>query len=114
MVEAQFDDAFTYKYSVRPGTQAARMEDDVPEPVKIERLTRMITLAREIADQSRNALLGKEVAVLLEKPSPKDEAEWTGRTTCGRVALIPGRHKRGEIVRIRVEEIRGFSLWGRP
>ncbi len=114
MKEARFDDAFTFKYSVRPGTQAARMRDDVPEPVKIERLTRMIVLARHLADQSRIAMLGREADVLLEKPSPKDNAEWTGRTACGRVALIPGLHRRGDVVTIKVEEIRGFSLWGRP
>jgi tRNA-2-methylthio-N6-dimethylallyladenosine synthase len=114
MKEARFDDAFTFKYSVRPGTQAARMPDDVPEPVKIKRLTRMMALARQLADQSRVAMLGKEAEVLLEKPSPKDDAEWMERTADGRVALIPGRYRRGDIVKIKVEQIRGFSLWGRP
>ena len=115
MTEARFDDAFTFKYSVRPGTQAARMQDDVPEPLKIERLTRMIALARQLADQSRVAKLGKEVQVLLEKTSSKDESEWMGRTACGRVALVPGGHyKRGDVVRIKVEKIHGFSLWGKP
>ena len=114
MREARFDDAFTFKYSVRPGTAAACLEDDVPEEVKIERLERMIALARQIAAENRQRLIGRQVEVLLEGPSPKNKAEWTGRTACGRVALVPGHFHPADLVPIRVEELRGFSLWGRP
>ncbi len=114
MSRARFDDAFTFKYSPRPGTAAARMRDDVPEEVKIERLERMIAHARQLADQSRQHLIGRETVVLLENPSPKNAAEWTGRTTCGRIALVPGTFRRGDLVRIKVEKVRGFSLWGKP
>ncbi len=111
--EARFDDAFTFKYSERPGTAAAKMADDVPEEVKIERLERMIKLTRQLADESRRLMIGHEVEVLVENPSPRDDSEWTGKTSCGRVALIPGKFQRGELIRIEVEEVRGFSLWGK-
>jgi tRNA-2-methylthio-N6-dimethylallyladenosine synthase len=114
MREARFDDAFTFKYSVRPGTAAAKLDDDVPEEVKIERLERLISEARRLSDRSRRALIGREVEVLLEDPSPKNSAEWSGKTACGRMALVPGKFHRGDQVRILVEEIRGFSLWGKP
>ncbi len=113
MEEAAFDSAFTFKYSPRPGTNAAKMMDDVPEAVKIERLERMIERVRALADRSNHRMIGKTVQVLLENPSPQDAAEWTGRTTCGRVALTPGPYQRGEFAAILVEEVRGFSLWGR-
>jgi len=113
MLEARFDSAFTFKYSPRPGTKAASMLDDVPAEVKIERLQRLISLARQLADESNRRLIGKRVPVLLENPSPQNEAEWTGRTACGRIALVPGSFNRGDHVKILVEEIRGFSLWGR-
>jgi tRNA-2-methylthio-N6-dimethylallyladenosine synthase len=113
MRAARFDDAFTFKYSPRPGTKAARMKDDVPDAVKIERLERMIVLARQLADQSRTRMIGRDVEVLLENVSPRDESEWTGRTRCGRIALVPGSYHRGDIKNIVVKEVRGFSLWGR-
>lgn len=114
MTEVRFDDAFTFKYSPRPGTAAASMNDDVSEEEKVERLEKMISLARLIADQSRRKMIGREVEVLLENPSPRDESEWTGRTRCGRVALVPGDFKRADVVEIRIEKVWGFSLWGKP
>jgi tRNA-2-methylthio-N6-dimethylallyladenosine synthase len=113
MDAAQFDDAFTFKYSPRPGTKAARMNDDVPEEVKIKRLERMITRARQLADESRTRMIGRTVGVLLENISPRHESEWTGRTRCGRMALVPGTFQVGEVVQMQVEEVRGFSLWGK-
>jgi tRNA-2-methylthio-N6-dimethylallyladenosine synthase len=113
MDAAQFDDAFTFKYSPRPGTKAARMNDDVPEEVKIKRLERMITRARQLADESRTRMLGRTVGVLLENISPRHESEWSGRTRCGRMALVPGTFQVGEVVQMQVEEVRGFSLWGK-
>jgi tRNA-2-methylthio-N6-dimethylallyladenosine synthase len=110
---AQFDDAFTFKYSVRPGTAAAKMPDDVSEIIKIERLERMIALCRRLADASRLKMVGKSVEVLLETVSPKNKGEWSGRTRCSRMALVPGSFNVGDFVIIRVEEVKGFSLWGR-
>jgi tRNA-2-methylthio-N6-dimethylallyladenosine synthase len=112
MAAARFDDAFTFKYSPRPGTKAAGMDDDVPEPVKIERLERMIAVSRRLADESRIKMIGREVKVLLEHISPRDDSEWTGRTRCGRMALVPGPFRRGEVVNMQVAEVKGFSLWG--
>ncbi|MBU0520016.1 tRNA (N6-isopentenyl adenosine(37)-C2)-methylthiotransferase MiaB [bacterium] len=110
--QARFDDAFTFKYSERPGTAAAKLEDDVPEKVKVERLERMIDLCRQLSHESRQKLVGRKVEVLIENPSPKNSAEWTGRTRCDRVAIVPGNFHRGESVTIKVAEVRGFSLWG--
>jgi len=111
--EVRFDDAFTFKYSVRPETAASKLDDDVSEAVKVERLERMIALCRTIADESRQKMVGKKVDVLMENPSPKDASEWSGRTACGRVAVVPGSFKRTDLVRIKIEEVRGFSLRGR-
>jgi len=108
----KFDDAFTFKYSERPGTTAAKLSDDVPEETKVERLERMIDLCRQMSDQARQKLIGKQVEVLLENPSPRDKNEWSGRTRCDRMALVPGNFKRGSIVEMIVEAVRGFSLWG--
>ncbi|TKJ41838.1 tRNA (N6-isopentenyl adenosine(37)-C2)-methylthiotransferase MiaB [candidate division LCP-89 bacterium B3_LCP] len=112
--EVRFDDAFTFKYSPRPGTAAAAMEDDVPEAEKVERLERMIALCRKYSDNSRKEMIGREVEVLMESVSPKNASEWTGRTGCGRVTLVPGAYKQGQLVRLKVEKVLGFSLWGNP
>ncbi|MCX6641293.1 MAG: tRNA (N6-isopentenyl adenosine(37)-C2)-methylthiotransferase MiaB [bacterium] len=110
---AQFDDAFTFKYSVRPGTEAAKLPDDVPEAVKVERMERMIASCRQQANASRKRMIGQQAEVLLEKVSPKNSSEWSGRTACGRMALVPGEFNRGDFVRIRVKQVKGFSMWGR-
>ncbi len=77
--EVGYSSAFTFKYSVRPGTPAADMDDQVPEPVKRERLLEL----QALVDENRRALAQSEVgavrAVLFEKPG-RHPGQITGRT----------------------------------
>ncbi len=110
-----FDSAFTFKYSERPGTRAAReLPDDVPDAVKTERLNRLLALQREISRERNARCIGKSFWVLVEGPSPKTPQEWTGRTGSNRVTVFPyrGGMVPGDLVRIRVEEVSGFTLRG--
>ncbi|NQS98964.1 MAG: tRNA (N6-isopentenyl adenosine(37)-C2)-methylthiotransferase MiaB [candidate division Zixibacteria bacterium] len=109
----RFDDAFTYRYSPRPGTAAAEMPDDVPEEVKIDRLERMISAVRKIARQNLQDLISRKFTVLIEHKSKKDPDWWMGRTEHNRIAVIPKeKYKPGELVEMRVETIAGFTLKG--
>ncbi|MBN9305087.1 MAG: tRNA (N6-isopentenyl adenosine(37)-C2)-methylthiotransferase MiaB [Devosia sp. 67-54] len=66
--EVGYASAFTFKYSIRPGTPGADMDDQVPEPVKAERLARLNALVtRQMRDFARSCV-GRTLDVLLDKP----------------------------------------------
>ena len=109
--QVRFDDAFTYRYSPRPGTKAAEMDDDVPESVKLERLDRLIKSVRKISSENLQKTIGCEFTVLIEKDSKKDPDWWMGKTEHNRVAVLPkDDFQPGELVKVRVEGLSGFTL----
>ncbi len=104
MREAQFDSAFMFKYSERPGTLASRtMPDNVPEDVKIDRLNRMIALQNELSAASNLRDVGKVMEVLVEGVSKRSREQWMGRTQQNKAAVFPrGNYKVGDLVKVRV------------
>lgn len=110
---AQFDSAFMFKYSPRPLAKASQWPDDVPEPVKHERLQALLALQERIGRVRDRAQIGRIVEVLVEGPSQKDPAEWTGRARDNRHVVFPGSAELlGAIVSVRVREVRGHTLAG--
>ncbi|OLD42908.1 MAG: tRNA (N6-isopentenyl adenosine(37)-C2)-methylthiotransferase MiaB [Gemmatimonadetes bacterium 13_1_40CM_2_70_7] len=90
LVEAVgFDDAYTFKYSVREGTPAVRIKDHVAEEVKAERLERLIAVARRVARGKSVALVGTEQEVLVEGHARRGDL-LQGRTRTNKVALLEG------------------------
>ncbi len=77
---AQFDSAYIFTYSPRPGTPALKLDDDVSAEEKSARLQEVMTLQRSIALQKNQALIGKEFEVLFESATRKDENRYVGRT----------------------------------
>jgi len=71
--EAEFDDAYTFRYSVRDGTPAVRLKDHVPEPVASERLERLIERVRTQARRKNLARVGTTHEVLVERPARRGE-----------------------------------------
>lgn len=114
MEEVRFDSAFTFKYSPRPGTRAAAMADDVPEPVKLERLETLIGLQREITDRKNKGLIGKTVEVLVEGESRKGNGQLTGRTRTDKtVVFANGGVSIGSLVEVEITDAKGWTLFGR-
>jgi tRNA-2-methylthio-N6-dimethylallyladenosine synthase len=72
--EARFASAFTFQYSIRPGTPAATMPDQVPKAVVQERYERLIALQDEISWDENRKLIGTEVRVLVGAEGTKDAA----------------------------------------
>ena len=106
-----FEDAFTYRYSVREGTKASKMKDDVPEATKIERLGKLISLVRKISRKKLESLRGKNQKVLIERESKKDTDWWMGRTEYNHIAVIPkGNLQIGDLVEVEIEDLSGFTL----
>src|SRR5262249_9084974 len=83
--DVQYASVFSFKYSQRPHTAALKMEDDVCEEEKSERLTRLQNLQREIQLKLNASLVGTVQEVLVERGSKKDERVASGRTSCNRV-----------------------------
>ncbi len=109
--QIRFDDAFTYRYSPRPGTKAAEMDDDVPEAVKLSRLDRLIKTVRKISSENLQKNIGAQFTVLIEKNSKKDPDWLMGKTEHNRVAVLPkGDFQPGELVKVKVEGLSGFTL----
>ncbi len=107
----QFDDAYMYRYSPRPGTLAARFPDDVPEEEKLRRLDEVIRLQREITRRVNEKLVGSEVEVLVEAPARRDGM--LGRTRTDKPVVVRGEGlKVGDFVRVKVTGTTGPTLLG--
>jgi tRNA-2-methylthio-N6-dimethylallyladenosine synthase len=112
----QYDLAYMYFYSERPGTLAARrFKDDVPEEVKKRRLQEMIDLHRIQSLHSMQRDVGKTFKVLIEGPSKKNEHELQGRNDQNKVIIFPkGNFNKGEYVHIKVDRCTAGTLFGTP
>lgn len=104
--KVEFDNAYSFKYSVRPYTRSAKWEDDVPEPVKSERIQALQSLQKEMSRKKYREDLGKNVEIMLENPSKTQPHLWTGRTRSNRLVHIPGQEnfKNGMITHAKVME----------
>jgi tRNA-2-methylthio-N6-dimethylallyladenosine synthase len=111
--EVRFDSAFMFRYSPRPGTAAAELRDDVPEPVKIERLEAVIRLQKRTSEEINVSLVGSSQEVLVEGPSERDAAVMFGRTRSGKAAVFVGpRDGVGTVRRVTVSSATAWTLHG--
>ena len=110
--ETVFAQAFSFTYSIRPGTPAAAMENQVPEAVKHARLQRLQeVLNRQQIDFNR-ATIGHVLPVLLEKPG-KHPGQLVGRTPYLQAVHIPADASEiGRVVDLRIDGMGHFSLSG--
>ena len=113
--EAEFDNAYLFKYSPRRDTPAAAMPDQLAEPVIEERHARLLEVINDIGARRYRKLVGARVQILVEGPSRTNDARMTGRTRCGRIVVFDGnaRH-RGELMDVRIERAGLFTLYGDP
>lgn len=109
--EVRFSQVFPFKYSVRPGTPAEKLADDVPREVKDARLARVIALQEKINEAQQRALTGTEQTVLLDEENPRIAGCLNGRTDGYRAITVSGDGLRvGDLVRARVTGSRGHWL----
>ena len=114
MREVQYDSAFMFKYSERPGTYASKhLPDDVPEEVKIRRLNELIALQTDISAQQNKKDEGKTFDVLIEGFSKRSREQLMGRTEQNKAVVIPkGSHHIGETVSVRITGSTSATLLG--
>ena len=112
--EIGFDLLNTAAYSPRPGTPAALWEDQLSEEVKSDRLQRLNHLVSRTAMERSERYLGRIEEILVEEQNTKDPTQVMGRTTGNRLTFFPGdiEQLRGKLVKVKITEIRAFSLTG--
>ena len=117
---AQFDYAYMYYYSERPGTLAEkRYEDDVPLEVKKRRLQEIVDVQWHLSNNSNKNEVGKVYEVLIEGNSKKSDQEWMGRTSQNKVVVFPKTTKenkknltKGDYVSILITDYTKGTLMG--
>ena len=114
MDEAGFDNSFVFKYSPRPGTRSAALPDDVPTEEK-ERRDQVLLADQERRGQARNdRLVGTVREVLVEGPSLRNAARWSGRDSGNRIVVFEpnGPLAIGAPVNVRIREAHPQILIG--
>ena len=112
--KAEYDSAFTFIYSKRSGTPAAKMENQVPEDVAHERFDRLLKVVNEVAREKNARLQGRTELVLAEAIDEKDPSMITGRLSNNNVVHFTADSSViGKIVPVVLEESKGFYYLGR-
>jgi tRNA-2-methylthio-N6-dimethylallyladenosine synthase len=110
--EVGFDDAFTFRYSMREGTPAIKLSDHVPEAVAGERLERLIETVRAVARHKNVALVGSAQEVLVEKVARRGRV-LQSRTRTNKVVLVEGPEEWiGSYHRVRLNGTTGSTFTG--
>ncbi len=109
----RFDDIFSFKFSPRPGTAAARMPDQIPEEEKAKRLSYLQKIQDEITTQIMSQYVGMIEEVLVEGPAERNpQKDSTGRTRTGKPVNFEGHPPPGSLVYVKIKESFRNSLRG--
>jgi tRNA-2-methylthio-N6-dimethylallyladenosine synthase len=113
--EVSYKGLFGFKYSERPYTPAKKLKDDVPEPVKSERLSRLFALSEEILGAHLAGLVGTRQRVLIEGLDKESGALWSGRTERNEIVHVHLAERldlAGEMVEVLMTRHNRHSLQG--
>ena len=112
--EVEYDSAFMFKYSERPGTYAAKhLPDNVSEEEKICRLNKLIHLQTAISANQNKKDEGKVFEILVERFGKRSREQLMGRTPQNKAVIIPrGNHHIGDFVKVRITGSSSATLFG--
>jgi len=112
--QARFAQAFSFKYSPRPGTPAAEMDGQIAEAVKTERLARLQAVLERQRQAFNAALLGRTLEVLFEKPG-RLPGQIVGRSPYLQpIQVMAPAHRIGTLARVEITAVGTNSLFGEP
>ena len=116
MSEIRYDYAFTFMYSERPDTYAARkLRDDVPEAVKKRRLTEIINLQNSISLKNNQKEINRIHTVLVEGNSKRSDLQLCGRTDTNKMVIFDRQDfVKGQYVKVRITGCTSATLLGTP
>jgi tRNA-2-methylthio-N6-dimethylallyladenosine synthase len=110
--EVGYDGAFTFVYSPRRETEAATMADQLPHPVKVERMERLVELVQRCAAERAQRFVGRRMEVLVEGSSRTDATKLRGRTRHNKAVNFEGFAEPGELVEVQIESATSTTLGG--
>lgn len=111
--KVRFDAAFTFMYSVRSGTRAALLEEQLSIEEKRQRLTHLNKVQYQIAAEINHTLEGTVEEVLVEGPSKTNSEKLSSRTRTNRIVIFSGQKDLiGELISVKITEAKTFSLFG--
>ena len=114
MEYVKYEYGYMFKYSERPNTPAAKMNDDIPEKIKQRRLSEIIEKQMTHSLLRNKEKIGKTFEVLIEGKSKKSEDYLFGRTTHNSTVVFPkGTHKKGDLVMVNIENCTSATLLGK-
>lgn len=110
----QYDMAYTFIYSPRTGTPAAKMDHQIPQEEKSRRLQRLMDVQNVYSLQLNQAMEHKEYEVIVEGPTKNDENHWFGRTTGNKMIIWEhdGSAAIGDTVKVAVDKGQTWVLKG--
>ncbi|MDE5780803.1 MAG: tRNA (N6-isopentenyl adenosine(37)-C2)-methylthiotransferase MiaB [Lachnospiraceae bacterium] len=112
--KVRYDSAFTFKYSKRTGTPAAKMENQVPEDVVKDRFDRLLETVQKISAEETEKRVGMIMPVLAEEINSHDSTLITGRLSHNTIVHFKGTPDMiGKIVNVKLEEANGFYYFGK-
>jgi tRNA-2-methylthio-N6-dimethylallyladenosine synthase len=111
--KVRFDSAFTFLYSKRKGTPAEKMDGQVPDRIKHERLNRILDLTQKITARNNRLLRDKNLEVLVEGISKTHANRLTGRTRTNKIVHFEGGADLiGRLVPVKITKPQSWSLYG--
>ena len=111
--KVRYDNVYSFIYSKRNGTPAARMDGQVPEEIKGERLRRLLDVQSEISKEKYRDYLGKDVRALVEGVSKTDPSRLTARTENNRLIHFEGESSLiGEYAVFHIDRAEAHELFG--
>jgi tRNA-2-methylthio-N6-dimethylallyladenosine synthase len=110
--EVGYDSAFTFIFSPRRETEAAELGDQIPHPVKVERMERLVELVQRRAAERAQRFVGREVEVMVEGTSRTDETRLRGRSRHNKAVNFEGTATPGELVEVEITAATSQTLSG--
>jgi tRNA-2-methylthio-N6-dimethylallyladenosine synthase len=110
--QVAYDGAFTFVFSPRRGTDAARMPCQVPHPVKRERMERLVALVQDGARERAQRFVGRTMEVLVEGPSRTDPTRLRGRISHNKTVNFEGTAEPGALVEVDITAATSTTLSG--
>jgi tRNA-2-methylthio-N6-dimethylallyladenosine synthase len=112
--KVRFDSAYTFLYSKRTGTPAAKSKNQILDEVKKERFEKLLTLQNTISREINETFLGKKVEILVEGISKTNDNIYTGRTRGNKIVNYKGsKDDIGKLKNILIDDIKTWSLEGK-
>ena len=109
----KFDNAFTFIFSKREGTPAAKMDDKIKNITKQKRLAKLNEVVRTYAKENNKKYLHSVLEVMVDGISKNDSSRLTGYSPQLKVVNFNGNAKVGDIVKVKITSVNRFSLIGK-